>query len=163
MTQLETTMNTISQALDANDVAYHTGERHASFEIGYRCKAAHFSIIVGAQQDPHLVLIIVKLPFVVPEDRRPAMAEAVVRANYGAIIGRFDLNMSKGDLNHAITVPLGDAELSASLFEEVLGCAVARCERYHRAFGRLLFDPTMSAAEACAEVEMALADAPRPT
>ena len=104
---------------------------------------------------PLLVRIIVQLSLVVPEVRRLAVAETIVRANCGMLVGNFDLDLRTGIVAFRAAVPLADAALTAVQFSATWGTALAMANRYNRAFGRLLFGDDLSPAEVVAEVELA--------
>ena len=95
------------------------------------------------------------MPVVIPEARRPVVAELIARINYGLMLGGFALDLSDGDLHFRVTMPLADAELTQEQFAHLLGASLWSADRYQKAFCRLLYGDDLSPAEAVAEVEMA--------
>jgi hypothetical protein len=105
--------------------------------------------------DPLLVLIAVRIPTVVPDERRSQAAETVVRANYGLLVGCFDLDMRDGTLGFRASLPVVDAVVTQEQFDATWRTALSTTDKYHRAFCRLLYGDDLSPAEVVAEVEMA--------
>lgn len=123
-------------------------------EFGFRGDAASLPVLIGVGDELLTVLIMVRHTVVVPECRRTEVAELICRANYGLRLGRFELDMSDGELNFVVAIPLVDAALGEKQFRYALEAALLYSDRYYNAFHRLLFDSDLSPAEAVAEVEM---------
>ena len=92
---------------------------------------------------------------IVPEDRRREFAEAVVRANYTLMLGRFDLDLRDGEMEFHNCMPVAGGEITTEQFGDLLYSSIVTADRYARAFYRLLYGDDLSPAEVIAEVEMA--------
>ena len=126
-----------------------------AIETGYRSSSGVFSIWIGAQDEPALLRVVVRIPVVVPEPRRVEMAETVARANYGLLLGGFQLDMSDGELLFQASMPVADAAVTCDQVRHLLDASVWSVSTYFRAFNRLLYGDDLSPAEVIAEVEMA--------
>ncbi len=141
--------------LDDEEFAYRVLDDTTAVEGVVRGQHAMFSIRVRVLPDPLLVQTSVLLPNIVPEDRRGAVAEVVVRANAGLPLGRFDYDAASGLVTFRTAIPVLDGTLSAAQFRTLVVTALATADQYQRAFCRLLYGDDLSPAEAVAEVEMA--------
>ena len=94
-------------------------------------------------------------PVVVPETRRVEMAETVTRANYGLLLGGFQLDMSDGELVFHASMPVPDGAVTCEQFHQLFDASAWSVSTYARAFNRLLYGDDLSPAEVIAEVEMA--------
>lgn len=70
-----------------------------------------------------------------PAQYRGAMAEFVTRANYGLVLGNFELDFSDGELRAKTSLDLGGAELVEQSLDALVGALV---ESNLRAFHRYL-------------------------
>ncbi|HVV86154.1 MAG TPA: YbjN domain-containing protein [Kofleriaceae bacterium] len=65
-------------------------------------------------------------PSAVPAGRRAAMAEFIARANYGMIVGNFELDVGDGDLRFRTSLDLGPAGAEgAPIFSDLFGRIIA--------------------------------------
>lgn len=91
-------------------------------------------------------------PVKVPEDRRAAMAEFIARANYGMIIGNFEMDFSDGEVRYKTSIDVEDAELSHALIKHLVYANVLTMDRYLKGIMGLAFSG-QSAIEAVQLVE----------
>lgn len=161
MCDARTLIGQVSEMLEKDRVRHRLSADDAVIRMGFRGKSGGFPVIILAREGPLALLIVFQIPLLVPEAKRPAMAEALTRANYALGIGRFEMDFSDGELLFTAAIPLADASLTGRLFRTVLCTAMDQCDDYHRAFGRLLFNDDLSAAEVIAEVEMAAKETDR--
>jgi hypothetical protein len=70
----------------------------------------------------------------VPAGSRPAVAEAVVRANFGLKVGKFELDMDEGDIRfHAAHIMTYDS-LEGETIQRLMGTTIAMLNMYLPAF-----------------------------
>ena len=149
------TIEMVSEFLDAKDFGHDICDEDSLIRTGFMGRNGRFYVVLDIQGENGGLGIAVHLSPIVPEDRRKEMAEAVVRANNGLTMGRFDLYMSDGTMEYNSCIPLGDDALTASQFDDFLFCALSTTDRYSPAFYRLLYGDDLSPAEVIAEIEMA--------
>ncbi len=149
-----TSLSHVCRYLDDDQFAYHLREDGSGIDTGFRGKTGTFSAVITVRENPPILGVFIRIPLVVPEDRRAAVAETVVRANYGLSIGSFDMDMSDGTVGFRATMPIADAMATHGQFRDLMGASLWTVDRYHRAFGRLLFGDDLSPAEVIAEVDM---------
>jgi hypothetical protein len=155
MDERKVTIQLISEFLDARKWNYCVTE-DGRIESGFQGKSARFPVRLALYEKPVLnLVVVVDLPFIVPEERRAQVAEAIVRANYSRCPSRFDMDMSDGSIHCFAVVAIGDGTLTPAQFDAVFGSALSLADRYFRAFARLLYGDDLSPAEVIAEVEMA--------
>lgn len=100
---------------------------HLMAQVNERCKMMFLSF---------------DFPMSVPCERRVEMAEAIARANYGLLIGRFEMDMGDGELGFQIAVPIDEVKLSHSQFRHCIAAALFAIERYGPAFFAVVFNNT---------------------
>ncbi len=156
MTRAAEMIKELAGYLEQDGMRFTLREDEPAIEAAFRLKSLSADVRLLAADAPLRLCALVALPLIVPEDRRPAMAEAVTRANYGMWLGNFDLGMSDGRLGFRIAIPVADGTLTLEQFRYLIGIALSTVDRYHRAFCRLVYADDLSPAEVIAEVEMAV-------
>lgn len=75
-------------------------------------------------------------PFLVPAERRSAVAEYLTRANYGTVAGNFELDLGDGDLRYKTSLELGpEASIDAlptlpRIFGRMVGTSLKMMDQY---------------------------------
>lgn len=115
---------------------------------------APFCVRITTGPDDDFVGVLVFLPLFVPETNRVEMADAINRANFGMMIGCFEMRMSDGLMSFRAGMPVADGDLTERQFRSLLVTAFQTADQYYRAFARLVFADDLSPAEVVAEVEM---------
>ena len=144
----------ITAFFEARQAGYRLSADETAIEAWFTYPAARFLVTISVR-DTATLCVVTQMPVVVPEDRRPAVAELIARINYGLLLGGFALDLSDGELHFRVTMPLADAELTQDQFDRLMGASLWSAQRYHKAVCRLLYGDDLSPAEAVAEVEMA--------
>jgi hypothetical protein len=155
----ELTLDQLGRYLEEDGFSYGLREDGTAIETGFRGRSGVFRLVIFLREQPALLGALVRLPEVVPEPKRPQVAETIARANYGLALGCFELDMSDGEIDFRVSMPTPGAALTHEQFRALLGAAMWTTDRYHRAFCRLIYGDDLSPAEVVAEVEMA--DDPR--
>src|SRR5262249_17088927 len=91
-------------------------------------------------------------PSNVPEEKRVEVAEFITRANYGLVIGNFEMDYADGEVRYKTSVDVEGGELTAKMVENVIRANVMTMDRYFPGLMGVLYgdrDP----AEAIAETE----------
>jgi hypothetical protein len=91
-------------------------------------------------------------PATVPEERRPVMAEFVTRANYGLIIGNFEMDYRDGELRYKTSVDVEGTELTDELMRALVYSNVAMMDHYLPGILAVLYG-SVSAEDAIEQVE----------
>jgi len=53
-------------------------------------------------EDPDALVVYSSCPFAIPEERRAAMAELLIRATWGLLLGTFEMDMDDGEPLNAL-------------------------------------------------------------
>lgn len=86
----------------------HVGQ-HGSWEVFVRTRDPMSQVAVYSL-----------LSFAVPQDRREAMMELVTRANYGLIIGNFELDLDDGEVRFKTSIDFVGDRLSGALLAQLV-------------------------------------------
>lgn len=111
-----------------------------------------WTCIAQAREEDQQFLFYSVAPLKVPVERRLAAAEFIARANYGMIIGNFELDFSDGEIRYKTSVDVEGSELNHELVKRLVYPNVLTMDRYLKGLLKLAFG-NLSAAEAVAFVE----------
>jgi hypothetical protein len=78
-------------------------------------------------------------PLPVPQGCRPAIAEAVTRANYGLHMGKFEMDFNDGELRFQTSQILTGATVGEDVIDRMIGVTMAMLDRYMPAFLSVIY------------------------
>jgi hypothetical protein len=80
--------------------------------------------------------------FAKDEKMRPAVTEFFTRANYGLVIGNFEMDMRDGEVRYHIGHVIVDGQLDDDTITHLISTALFTADRYFPSFMQLLFGGT---------------------
>ncbi len=87
-----------------------------------------------------------------PEDKRQAIAEFIARANYGTIIGNFELDFTDGEIRFKTSIDVEGDTLSSALIKPLVYTNVIMMDEYLPGFLAVV-SGELSPVEAIAKIE----------
>ncbi len=111
-----------------------------------------WSLYVVCREEYGRCNIYSQAPWSTPEGVRIAMAELLVRINYGIAIGNFEMDFSDGEIRFKTSLDVAGGHLSRAMFEALLESNLAAMDVYLPAI-EAVRDSRMTPAEAVASVE----------
>lgn len=105
-----------------------------------------------AREATHQFVFYSLLPINTPPDKREAVAEFITRANYGMIVGNFELNYDDGEVRYKTSVDVGEANLTLPLIKHLVYPNVAMMDQYLPGLMAVIYSDT-TPVEAIAKVE----------
>lgn len=138
-----TLLDRIRALLQADGVPSQDGRE----EICFLTKCQNLSVTMRIRLGPDLVLVFAQVPIFAPVYRRPALCEAITRANYGLYMGNFEMDLGDGELRFKCSLPVNDSEPSDSQIRRLISTSIGVVAHY----GPALLDV------ACTEIEPAVA------
>ena len=126
-------------ALDEREIAYELNEQNNWIRFTIKGTEASYICLLHADDKTRLVCAYVIPPVWVPESARPAMCEAIARANYGLACGAFDMDVGDGELRYRACIDVEGGELVPTMVHNLVGAGIALCNRYHAAFMRIIY------------------------
>jgi len=92
------------------------------------------------------------LPVNAPPDKLASVAEFITRANYGMIVGNFELNYEDGEVRYKTSVDVGAGDLARPLIQQLVDANVATMDRYLPGLMAVLYSDA-APADAIGQVE----------
>jgi len=118
------------QHLDEHEIRYLTSSDNRSICADFRGEVGTYRIVAAIDPDDSLFQVFGNSPVYVPEGCRRAIGEAVVRANYGLKVGKFEMDFGTGDLRFQASQLLPYDTLEDQTIERLIGTAMAMLNMY---------------------------------
>jgi hypothetical protein len=123
-----------------------------ALRTGFTGENGKWTCYAHAREEVHQFVFYSLLPVNTPSDKLDAMAEFMTRANYGMIVGNFELNYEDGEVRYKTSLDIGDGDLSLLLVKQLVYPNVATMDLYLPGLMAVIYSNT-SAADAIAKIE----------
>ncbi len=137
------------QVLDERDIHYSTGDEQS---IRTTIRGAVATYWTAARVEDDLFQVACYSPLRIPEGSRRDIAEAIVRANYGLRVGKFELDLDDGELFFQASQILDGEAVGEAVIDRMIGTAVNMMDVYLPAFMSVVYG-NEEAGEAVRRVE----------
>ena len=125
--------------LDEREVRYEPNEDFQTVRTDLRGEVGLYRIVAHVDTDMDLFQVYGYSSLLVPEGCRPAIAEAVARANYGLQVGKFELDVNDGDLRFQAAQIMTDNTVGEEVIDRLIGTTIAMLDRYLPAFLSVIY------------------------
>ncbi len=122
--------------LDERDINYSIGEDQS---IGTTIRGAVASYFTAARVEDDLFQVACYSPLRIPESSRHDITEAIVRANYGLRVGKFELDLDDGELFFQVSQILDGDAVGEAVIDRMIGTAVNMLDVYLPAFMSVVY------------------------
>jgi hypothetical protein len=141
--------------LEEDDWNFNKDEKedHNAVYFSYTGKQGKLNTTIIVREQMEVICVYSKLELTVTEDKLAAAAEFVCRANYGLLIGNFELDFRDGEVRYKSSADLEGAVASNTVFRNLLHANLSTSDRYHKALKRLLVLDDLSPEQAIEEAE----------
>jgi hypothetical protein len=121
-------------------------------QTGYEGANGVFVCFCHCREDAQQIIFYVVAEERCPEPYLQAMAEFLTRANFGMLIGNFELDYSDGEVRYKTSLDLEDAGMSPALLRNLVVAASTTFDRYYTGF-QSVASGALGAIEAIVQVE----------
>jgi hypothetical protein len=98
--------------------------------MGFSGENGHWPCYAQARDAQQQIVVYSICPLRVSEEKRPTMAEFITRANYGLVIGNFEMDYEDGELRYKTSLDFEDAEVTTELLRHIVYANVTTLDRY---------------------------------
>jgi len=98
--------------------------------LGFRGKNGAWNCYAQAREAQHQFVFYSILDVNVPPNRRQAMAEFLTRANYGLVIGNFEMDFNDGEVRYKTSIDVEGDRLTSALIKQMVYINVLMMDRY---------------------------------
>ncbi|HEY5955912.1 MAG TPA: YbjN domain-containing protein [Polyangiaceae bacterium] len=103
---------------------------HEIIWVGFEGNNGQWKCCAQAREEEQQVVFYSICPRRVEASMRAAMAEFITRANYGIVIGNFELDYSDGEVRFKTSIDVEDARLTPPLIHHVVYANLLMTDRY---------------------------------
>ncbi len=126
---------------------------HNAVYFSYTGKQGKLNTTIIVREPMEVICVYSRLELTVTEEKLAAAAEFICRANYGLLIGNFELDFRDGEVRYKSSADLEGAVAGATVFRNLLHANLSTADRYHKALKRLLVLDDLSPEQAIDEAE----------
>lgn len=117
---------------EADDWKFQAIEGEPALRMAFAGDDGQWSCIARAREKEEQFIFYSYFPVRVSEELRLVMAEFITRANYGMIIGNFELDFSDGEVRYKTSIDVENAELTPALAKHIVYANVLTMDRYYK-------------------------------
>lgn len=115
---------------DTDDWNYTEMDDEPVLMMGFSGKNGNFHCYAKAREDQQQFLFYSVCGVKAPEDRLLKVAEFITRANYGTVIGNFELDFNDGEIRYKTAIDVEGEMLTANLARNTIYPNVITMDRY---------------------------------
>ena len=127
-------------------------EGRTILRTGFQSDNGQWTCYAQAREEQEQFVFYSICPVKAPEKQRMPIAEFLTRANYGMIIGNFELDLNDGEIRYKTSIDVKGDELSQPLISHLVYANVLTMNRYLPGIMKVLYAGA-APAEAVAEIE----------
>jgi len=143
-------LDTAAQFFKEDEWPFTQLEGKPILRTGFSGRNGQWNCFAQAREDQYRFIFYSVCPSNVPEPRRQAMAEFLTRANYGLIIGNFELDYSDGEVRYKTSIDVEGDELTSALIKQMVYANVMTFDKYLPGIMKVMYtdvDPTSAVNE----------------
>ncbi len=135
---MTTAFEELVRLFDERDIGYSTSDDQV-LRTDLRGDAAMYRVIARVEADSDLFQVFGYSPIRVPDGCRPAIAEAVARANYGLRLGKFELDLDDGDLRFQTAQIMTGDSVGEEVIDRMISATLNMLDTYFPAFMSVIY------------------------
>jgi hypothetical protein len=135
-----------------DDWSFQQLEGQPILQIGFQGDNGQWTCFAMAREEQAQFVFYSVCATRAPEARRPTLAEFLTRANYGLIIGNFELDWGDGEVRYKTSLDVEGDRLTPALVKQMAYANVVTMDRYLPGIMRVMYGD-VSPAEAMVEID----------
>jgi hypothetical protein len=125
--------------LEADNWPYSKIEDKPVYKTGFEGKNGQFTCYAQERDQQQQFVFYSVFPVRAPENKLPEVAEFITRANFGMIIGNFELDYTDGEIRYKTSVDAEDIEFTEPLVRHLIYANVLTLDKYFPGLMRVLY------------------------
>lgn len=98
--------------------------------LSFKGHAGSWQCFAIVDEEKHWLRFYSILPVHVPEEKRPEATEFITRANYGLMLGNFEMDLADGEVRFKTSVDAEGGELTKPMIDNLLRSNLISMDRY---------------------------------
>jgi hypothetical protein len=100
------------------------------FRTAFAGTSATIGLVVQAREDLEIAIMYAVPPIRVPQENMSVVCEYLARANYGLLIGNFELDHTDGEVRYKTSVDVENTTITTALIQGMVRANCATADRY---------------------------------
>ena len=122
-----------------DDWSYEELEDRPGISLRYAGQNGSFDCFAYAREDQSQFVFYAVCSMKAPEDRRMSVSEFITRANFGMIIGNFEMDFKTGEVRYKTAVDVEGMDLNFNLAKNAVYPAVLMMDKYFNGLMRVIY------------------------
>ena len=114
-------------------------EQEPVLQMAFQGDSGKWTCYARARDEQQQFVFYSVCPVTAPEDKRQAVAEFIARANYGMILGNFELDFSDGEIRYKTSIDVGNDKITYELIRQVVYSNVMMMDKYQSGIMSLIY------------------------
>ena len=123
---------------EADEWPYERVEELPMVRSRYSGRNGHYDCWFQVRPDEKQLMFYTRAPVNAAENSRMSVAEFFTRANYGMVVGNFELDMSDGEMRYKVSVDAEGIELTPAFLKNFSYTSVVTMDRYLQGIMKVL-------------------------
>ncbi|MBI5566987.1 MAG: YbjN domain-containing protein [Chloroflexi bacterium] len=132
-------LDALADYFKAENWPYLQLEDRPVLSLNYTGQHASWTCYAQAREEQQQVIFYSVCPVSTPVERRAALAEYLTRANYGLIIGNFELDFEDGEIRYKTSLDVEGLTLGPVVLKNLINANVSTLDQYLPGLLTLLF------------------------
>ncbi len=132
-------MSEVKEFLDEDGWNYTDVTTGTAVTIPFKGNAGTWLCYAETKEEAEQVVFYSILPYSVPENKRLAVAEYITRANYGLVIGNFEMDMDEGELSYKTSIDVEGGDLEQTMVKNLIYLNVLMMDRYLPGINKVVY------------------------
>jgi hypothetical protein len=132
-------LKVVEQFLEEDDWPYSLVEGRTVYKTGFEGKNGQFTCYAQERTEQEQFVFYSIYPVRTPDNKFAQVAEFVTRANYGMIIGNFELDYTDGEIRYKTSIDIEDVDVSEPLIRHMIYANVLTMDKYFPGLMRVLY------------------------
>jgi len=135
-----------------DDWSYAKIQGEPALYLAFEGDNGSWNCYAKAREDEEQFVFYSICPIKVPKTKRRTMGEFIARANYGMMIGNFELDFTDGEIRYKTSIDVEGDRLSFALIQQLVYANVTMMDKYLPGI-KLVLESGMSPEDAIAQIE----------
>ena len=142
----------VGKFLAADDWPYSLVEGRTVYKTVFEGKNGQFTCYAQERAEQEQLAFYSVFPVRVPEELLAEAAEFITRANYGMVIGNFELDYADGEVRYKTSIDVEEVDIAEPMVRHLIFANVLTMDKYFSGIMRVIYGG-ISPLEALEEVE----------
>lgn len=120
----------VQNFFNEDDWEYIASDGGSILQMAFQGEEYRWNCIAQVREEDHQFLFYSLLPIELPPERYGAMAEFITRANYGLVLGNFEMDFSDGEVRYKTSIDVEGDRLSYALINQLVYVNVLTVDQY---------------------------------